>query len=413
MKILFTLAALICYASSVAQISWEPKADFGGDARMLPTSFVIDGKTYLTCGLRTNQDVATDETWVYDPQTDAWSPEIAFSGEPRWAAFGFTIDDKAYVGGGTVGNYNSNTFSSSVYEYDPTVNLWSQKQGLNFARSQSVGFSIDGKGYVGWGYASASNQDRDETVYEYDPIVGPLGTWTQLTSIPNVVDDVVVLDRPGGVFVLNDEAYVTGGTFPFSETWKFNPDNNGTWINTTNVELNAVGAFKLGNQGYIIGTQNLCYVNGGECWESVVMKYNTSTSSWVKVDDFPSQFSLGPSVMQSSTPCGTGAIIGNSGSGVTYSFEDLDAFPTTGPTLLCTSDQGTYTLSNVPAGVSVSWSTSLNLSIVSGQDSNPVTVQATSPFISGLGWVRASITGDCGDVDLDPFDVWGSHLQQL
>ena len=100
--------------------------------------------------------------------------------------------------------------------------------------------------------------------------------------------------------------------------------------------------------------------------------------------------------------------------GVRESFVDCDYLSqvcvlsptTTGSTLLCSSDQGIYTLSNVPAGAGVSWDKSLNLSIVSGQDSNPVTVQATSPFISGLGWVRASITGDCGVVELDQYDVW-------
>jgi len=78
-----------------------------------------------------------------------------------------------------------------------------------------------------------------------------------------------------------------------------------------------------------------------------------------------------------------------------------ETLTTTGPTLLCTTNQ-TYSVSNVPAGASVSWAKSSNLTIVSVQGS-AVTVSGGA---SGQGWVQATITGDCGNVVLDPFDVW-------
>ena len=76
---------------------------------------------------------------------------------------------------------------------------------------------------------------------------------------------------------------------------------------------------------------------------------------------------------------------------------------TTGSTLLCFGDQGTYTLSNMPSGAGVNWTKSSNLSIVSGQGTSAVTI---SGGLGGQGWVQATITGDCGDVTLDQYDVW-------
>jgi len=43
------------------------------------------------------------------------------------------------------------------------------------------------------------------------------------------------------------------------------------------------------------------------------------------------------------------------------------AGPVTGPTLLCNNAQGTFTVSNVPAGTSITWSKSSNLTIMSGK----------------------------------------------
>ena len=63
-----------------------------------------------------------------------------------------------------------------------------------------------------------------------------------------------------------------------------------------------------------------------------------------------------------------------------------------GNSTLCST--GTFYLSNLPVGASVSWSRSANLSYVSGQNS---TAYRVSPSSSGSGWVEAKVTLDgCG-----------------
>ena len=70
----------------------------------------------------------------------------------------------------------------------------------------------------------------------------------------------------------------------------------------------------------------------------------------------------------------------------------------TGPSLLCTSNQ-TFTLNNVPAGATVSWSVSpTSLFAVDNGSGTSFTTRATNATISGSGSVRATINGGCGNV---------------
>lgn len=111
----------------------------------------------------------------------------------------------------------------------------------------------------------------------------------------------------------------------------------------------------------------------------------------------------------------------------------------TGHSLVCYSPNKTFTLYNRIAD-SVYWTKSSNLYIVSGQNTDVLTVRATSSTTSGEGWVQANlytdgigpviiryenfwvgvpqptITGEqypgCGDINwyfLDPDDMWGSY----
>lgn len=61
-----------------------------------------------------------------------------------------------------------------------------------------------------------------------------------------------------------------------------------------------------------------------------------------------------------------------------------------GPALLCTSDS--YSVSYVPAGATITWSSSSNITRVSPQNSNPCIFEHYS---NGNGTISASITSDC------------------
>ena len=88
-------------------------------------------------------------------QTDYWiqKNDIGYATsnvtEPlaRKDAVGFSIGSKGYVGTGYKGS-NMKDF----WEYDPVIDIWTQKADFGgAARSEAVGFSIGGKGYIGTG----------------------------------------------------------------------------------------------------------------------------------------------------------------------------------------------------------------------------------------------------------------------
>ncbi|SDD25209.1 fibronectin type III domain-containing protein [Williamwhitmania taraxaci] len=64
----------------------------------------------------------------------------------------------------------------------------------------------------------------------------------------------------------------------------------------------------------------------------------------------------------------------------------------TGPSAVCSLSNATYTVTNMPSGCSVSWSSSLNIVCVSGQSSNSYVVRSND---NGAGFITATIIS-CG-----------------
>ncbi len=73
-----------------------------------------------------------------------------------------------------------------------------------------------------------------------------------------------------------------------------------------------------------------------------------------------------------------------------------------GESLICSSNSA-YSLQNLPAGCTISWEKSSNLSYVSGQNTNNYVVKANG---NGEGWVKATVYSDCGSVKLPQKTVW-------
>ncbi len=73
-----------------------------------------------------------------------------------------------------------------------------------------------------------------------------------------------------------------------------------------------------------------------------------------------------------------------------------------GSSLVCSSG-ASFTVDNLPAGATISWDQSSNLSRSSTQGSNPCTFASTG---SGEGWIEATVTTDCGNFTLPPKTIW-------
>ena len=75
-----------------------------------------------------------------------------------------------------------------------------------------------------------------------------------------------------------------------------------------------------------------------------------------------------------------------------------------GPTLLCSSSNSTFTLSNRPAGSTVHWTKGNYLEYVSGQGTDNYTV---TPSDDGYGsWISATIYSNCDSIVLPQYSIW-------
>ncbi len=242
--------------------TWTQKTDFGTlslGGRKNAVSFVIGSKGYVGTGGNFSGNNLKD-FWAYDPSTNLWTAVANFpgsieyrgvafaindigyvrSGDPvamaagtafwsfdgtswtqktditpgptglvRTSAAGFSLNGKGYIGTG----YNSGP-KKDFYEYNPTLNSWTQKADFGgVSRFNSFGCSTASKGYIGLGYDAVGEA---RSVWEYDP--AGAGTWTR------------ILDYPGGDyraqafgFTIADNLYVgTGNTGSGSESNYFN-----------------------------------------------------------------------------------------------------------------------------------------------------------------------------------------------
>jgi subtilisin family serine protease len=84
------------------------------------------------------------------------------------------------------------------------------------------------------------------------------------------------------------------------------------------------------------------------------------------------------------------------GYGRVNAFEALKAvYPISGPSTVCNYNNATFNISNLPAGSTINWTNSINMSYVSGQGTNTYEVERNS---SGSAWVEANISGVSCDV---------------
>lgn len=196
--------------------TWEQKASFGGGMRRGAVAFGINNTGYVGTGYDGDND--KKDFWKYNPTTDEWQELIGFGGDKRIDATSFIINDKAYLGTGI----SNGQYRDDFWEFDPQTEVWTRKRDLTYeddyyiTRSNAVGFSINGLGYIVAGY----NGTALGSIWEYTP---GADTWEEITNLEATVrqDPVsfstgsrafVLLGRTGSLYL--DDNYEL---FPFEE----------------------------------------------------------------------------------------------------------------------------------------------------------------------------------------------------
>ena len=179
--------------------TWTQKADFGGE-RWGASGFSIGSKGYIGTG--SHGYTYYNDFWEYDPAANTWTKKTDFGGGWRYGASGFSIGDKGYIGTGN----DSSLAKKDFWEYNPVLNTWTQKAdvGGSTVRRNAVGFSIGTKGYIGTGFNGAGYSGSYlNDFWEYDQSIN---TWTQKTDFSGTV-------RSGAVgFSIGTKGYVGIGS---------------------------------------------------------------------------------------------------------------------------------------------------------------------------------------------------------
>jgi N-acetylneuraminic acid mutarotase len=347
--------------------------------RFLAVSFAIGGKGYIGTGNLANssldQPIAANDFYEYDPILDNWIIRNSAGPTGRYGAVSFVISGKAYVaygGTSTVAYYihpHVGEVEKSVYEFNPNNGVWSFKGESPVGAIQAQAFVINLKAYVFGGFVPAIDIDPetydDATTmrynHEYDPLTN---SWTSKALIPQGQQ------RHGAItFSLLDRGYSFGGYISLWDFWPGGDTFNSHWQSSTS---------------------NLSY-------NPYLDQWSTNTTP------LPTGAIAATSHVEN---CGygyftTGRLEGGPYSVQTHKYENLvDGNYIQGPSLVCsTASSFSLLISNVGT---VTWSTTSNLSITSGQGTKNVQIRSLQ---SGSGTITASMVIECRTVQFQK-SVW-------
>ena len=265
---------IVCLLPTVAfnqYNTWTKKADFIAGKRERAVAFSIGDYGYVSTGIDT-AEVLLKDLWQYAPNTDTWSQKADLPGSARRDAIAFSVNGKGYVGTG-IDNANAllGTKLKDLWEYDPSTNSWTQKadfpgsggNGIYFATA----FAADNKGYVcggKWGPNLYSSQ-----LWEYKPSTD---LWIQRMNFPGGVRYQL------SSFSIGNQGYVGLGAnqdIYKKDFYRFNPGSN-QWTQIADFigsERGGASAFSMNNRGFIcLGT------NGGLLGD--LIEYNPELDEW-------------------------------------------------------------------------------------------------------------------------------------
>lgn len=214
------------------------KVDFGRNAGKIGVKYYSDGEEISAESfLEVNFDVQ-----------NKWCRELDFEGGNRVSAVGFSIGNKGYIGTGVVYGSNPKVFSD-FWEFDPILKTWTQKANVGgYARVDAVGFSIGNKGYIGTGTTGTGTAPSDifKDFWEYDP---GINIWSQKADCGSTSRFYAV------GFSIGNKGYIGSGqpalTGVLSDFLEFDPDSN-KWVGKADIivpRFSAVG-FSIGTKGY-------------------------------------------------------------------------------------------------------------------------------------------------------------------
>jgi hypothetical protein len=246
------------------------------EERRLGIGFAIGGYGYM--GFGTNNGSDFSDLYQFDPVANSWTVKASL-GLGMEDLVSMVINNKAYAGIGESRDLSTNT--NQFYAYDPSADTWTRKADFpGPARQSAFAFSIGGLGYVGLGYGAATPDYPTgfySDLWQYDP---SLDVWTQKANFPG--KDIPVWgaafspDNLVGYVVGSDDVFSGGINTYVQLVWRYDPATD-SWTQKHNLPTGGMAfpsAMMLNGNAYVLG-------GGQECW-----RYDASADSWTQVAFF-------------------------------------------------------------------------------------------------------------------------------
>ena len=277
-KLFFTILFCLFLQQGFSFWQWTKVQALSNGKRFESTSFAINGKGYVTCGVDTNDNCYND-LWEYDPNFNFWTQKANLPASYRRASFGFELNGKGFIGGGIDDAISSvGTIFNQFWMYDPVLNSWTPKANVPISAFRSAGVSCNGKGYMIGGANNSSFSYNN--VYEYDPTSN---TWLSKTSFPGDATSIGGREAGTATAIGNKIYYGLGkdDSFLQNDWWEFNPTTN-TWTKKANYPASGrTGAWSFSiNNLAVVGMGS----DGG--FNSDTWVYNPTTDSWAYTCSF-------------------------------------------------------------------------------------------------------------------------------
>jgi N-acetylneuraminic acid mutarotase len=201
-----------CWEYDPVLNTWTAKANLAAGSREMAAAFSIGTKGYITTGQGGITLVDTQEDlWEYDATQNTWTQKANFGGGKRVLATGFSIGSKGYVAAG-MDPYSSAQKLNDLWEYDPALNAWTRKSDVPGPKRQgAVSFSLNGKGFVGFGAIDSVPVYQGNDFWCYEPSTD---SWSQLP----VMNGLGRLSAVG--FTIASKGYLGTGEFTPSSVYK-------------------------------------------------------------------------------------------------------------------------------------------------------------------------------------------------
>jgi N-acetylneuraminic acid mutarotase len=134
-----------------AENTWSKLTSFPGDGRVGAVCCTNGEHVYFGTGYAT---LSFNDWWEYFPDTNSWKQLKAIPDKGRENGVSLCVNDRFFVSTGRYfhGMITGGNIKSDILEYNPGLNVWYERGNIpNGNRENAVSFTINGKGYIGFG----------------------------------------------------------------------------------------------------------------------------------------------------------------------------------------------------------------------------------------------------------------------